>query len=174
MMKKMKISHVDASTPWTHISDSGGELTVDVFVTTLLSQVSNALRRTITVPYTSHFGLTVSEWRLLALIAHARRLAFSELVLMSTSDKALVSRTLKLLQGRKLISLHGEGNTPRKKIFCEITEEGRALHAQVMPLAQAGQAQALLVLAEEERDVFFRALHRLREYGLEKNPQEDF
>ncbi|GGH51964.1 hypothetical protein GCM10010975_06060 [Comamonas phosphati] len=153
-----------SETPWAQLDKSGEGLTVDDFITTLMSQVGNALRRTITVPYAEKFGLTVSEWRLLALIAHARTLAFSDLVTQSTSDKALVSRTLKLLESRGLVRLHGEGNTPRKKIYCHITEQGDALHAQVIPLARAGQASAICVLPVEERNAMYSALVRLRAY----------
>lgn len=78
-----------SETPWSHLNAQGDGLTVDDFITTLMSQVGNALRRTITVPYAEKHDLTVSEWRLLALIAHAGRLAFSDLVIQSTSDKSL-------------------------------------------------------------------------------------
>ena len=161
----------NGKTPWAHLDESGAALSVDVFITTLMSQVGNALRRKITIPYADQFELTVSEWRLLALIAHAGRVAFSELVVQSTSDKALVSRTLKLLEKRELVVLDAQGNTPRKKLYCEITQKGQALHAQVMPLAQAAQARALRQLSVAERDALFRALMLLREYGLREDDE---
>ncbi|CAB5717014.1 homoprotocatechuate degradation operon regulator, HpaR [Delftia tsuruhatensis] len=148
--------------PWTDLDESGSTLTVDLFLTTLMSQVGNALRRTITVPYADAAELTVSEWRLLALIAHAGELPFSALVVQSTSDKALVSRTLRLLEERGLVALRAEGHTPRKKILCAITPEGQRLHDQVMPQARRRQAAALRVLTPEEREVMYRALHKLR------------
>ena len=90
-------------TPWSELDEAGSTLTVDAFITTMLSEIGNALRRTITIPYAEQFGLSVSEWRVLALVAHARRIAFSDLVVQSTSDKALVSRTLRLLENRGLV-----------------------------------------------------------------------
>jgi DNA-binding MarR family transcriptional regulator len=151
-------------TPWTDIDEAGNRLTVDAFVTTMMSQVGNALRRTITLPYADQFGLSVSEWRLLALVAHAGSLAFSDLVLQSTSDKALVSRTLKLLESRGLVQLRSEGNTPRKKVFCAVTPAGQALHAEAIPIARRRQAAALRVLTPPERDAMYRALVKLRDY----------
>ena len=38
------------ATPWTDLDPQGTGLTVDVFITTLMSQVGNALRRTVTGP----------------------------------------------------------------------------------------------------------------------------
>lgn len=151
-------------TPWTELDAQGNGLTVDAFLTTLMSQVGSALRRTITVPYATQFGLSVSEWRVLSLVAHAGRIAFADLVTQSSSDKALVSRTLKLLEERALIGSQFEGNTPRKKRWCVITPEGDALHRQAIPIARAKQAGALLALPADERDAMYRALLRLRDY----------
>ncbi|WP_418515125.1 MarR family winged helix-turn-helix transcriptional regulator [Delftia sp. PS-11] len=150
--------------PWIALDEAGSGLTVDDFLTTLMSQVGNALRRTITVPYADAAELTVSEWRLLALIAHAGELPFSALVVQSTSDKALVSRTLRLLEERGLVALQAQGSTPRKRILCTITAAGRQLHDEVMPMARKHQAAALHVLTVQEREVLYRTLHKLHGY----------
>ena len=150
--------------PWHDLDASGDGLTVDAFITTLMSQVGNALRRTITLPYADQFGLSVSEWRVLSLVAHAGRIAFSDLVTQSTSDKALVSRTLKMLEGRGYVSLEAEGNTPRKKVYCSVTPSGQALHAQAIPIARQRQAAAICALAPAERDALHHALLKLRDY----------
>ena len=167
-MKQCAMSPKNDRTPWTELDESGEGLTVDAFITTLMSQIGNALRRTITVPYAEQFGLTVSEWRLLSLIAHAGRIAFSDLVLQSTSDKALVSRGLKRLEARGLVLLQGEGNTPRKKIYCQVTPEGEALHTEAIPIARAAQATAICAIAPEDRDAVFRGLTALRDYCVSR------
>jgi len=152
------------TTPWTEVDEKGSSLTVDAFLTTLMSQVGNALRRTLTVPYAEQFGLTVSEWRVLSLVAHAGRIAFGELVIQSTSDKALVSRTLRLLESRGLVRLEPEHDKPRTKLWCAITPQGELLHSEVIPVARARQAAAIRALAPEERDAMYRALVHLRDY----------
>ena len=43
------MSNEHVRTPWTDLNEEGDGLTVDAFITTLMSQVGNALRRTITV-----------------------------------------------------------------------------------------------------------------------------
>lgn len=151
-----------APTPWTALDEQGSGLTVDAFITTLMSQVGNALRRTLTVPYAEQFGLSVSQWRVLSLVAHAGRIAFSDLVAQSTSDKALVSRTLRLLEGRGLVQLESEGAGPRKKMWCRVTPQGEALHREAIPIARARQAAVIRLLPPEERDAMYRALMRLR------------
>lgn len=154
----------DLLTPWTHLDEHGAGLNVDTFITTLMSQVGNSLRRTITVPYADQFGLTVSEWRVLSLIAHVRQISFADLVIQSTSDKALVSRTLKLLESRGFVLLIAEGTTPRKKTFCAITADGHALYEQAITVARARQAAALSTLTSQERDGLYHALRKLQQY----------
>ncbi len=147
--------------PWTDLDEAGSGLTVDNFLTTMLSQLITRLSSTVTQPYAEQFGLTVPEWRILALLAYARRLPFSELVVQSTSDKALVSRTLRLLEERGLVLLETEGNTPRKKLICSVTEAGIALHDEVMPLARRGQADVIRQLEPEERRAVYLGLKKL-------------
>lgn len=148
--------------PWELLDESGSALTVNDFVTTLVSHAGNALRRTITLPYAEQFGLTVSEWRMLSVLAHARELPFAELVVQAASDKAQVSRTLRLLETRGLVSMRAEGHTPRKRLTCVITEAGMALYREVMPIAQRRQAAMILQLSPEERGAVYRALKKLR------------
>ncbi len=155
--------------PWSDLSEAGDGLTVDNFLTTFMSQVVTALRRSITLPYAEKFELTVPEWRLLSLLAHAKRLPFAELVLQSTSDKALVSRTLRLLEKRGLVEIQQEGNTPRKRLICFITAEGEALHEKIIPLARRSQAEIIRVMTPEERRVVFQALKRVQQSCLQ-NP----
>lgn len=152
------------SNPWGELGASGDGLTVDHFLTTRLSDVTNRARRNITAHYATEAGLSVSEWRILSLVAHARELPFGELVLQSTSDKALVSRTLRALEARGFVAVKPDAGGHRKKLVCAITPAGDALHAQVIPVARQRQAEAICVLSAEERRVLFKALGKLAAY----------
>jgi DNA-binding MarR family transcriptional regulator len=156
--------------PWSALEPSGEGLTVDNFLTTMFSTVGNALRRTITQPYAEQFGVSVSEWRLLSLVAHAGELAFADLVVQSTSDKALVSRTVRQLEQRGLLEIRAEGSTPRKKLTCVVTEAGAALHAQAIPIARQRQAEMICVLSPEEREGLYLALKKLGQHCLAPSP----
>ncbi|AZG15837.1 MarR family winged helix-turn-helix transcriptional regulator [Cupriavidus pauculus] len=151
----------DMRDPWSDLDEAGTGLTVNDFLTTMLSQLVTALRNSVTEPYASQFDLTVPEWRILALLAHGEPMSFAELVRQSTSDKALVSRTLRLLEDRGLVTLESEGATPRKRLACKISETGAALHAQVIPLARRGQASVIRLLTPEERHGLYTGLRKL-------------
>lgn len=158
----MDVQEDQSECPWSQLGPDGDGLAVHDFLTTRISALMTALRRELTTPYASQFGLSVPEWRLLSLIAHSGSLPFSDLVVQSTSDKALVSRTVRLLESRQLIEIKPESETSKKRIVCSITPEGEALYGQVMPLARKRQAEIIRALSPKERTVFFAAIRKLR------------
>ncbi|MAK55672.1 MAG: MarR family transcriptional regulator, partial [Pusillimonas sp.] len=114
--------------PWKEIQEDGRNLTVDQFPSTVIVQLANSLRREVTTKYAEKYGLTVSEWRLLSLLARFAPIPFGELVALSGSDKALVSRTLRSLEQHGFCTVQPEPGGHKKKLVCNITPEGRAKH----------------------------------------------
>ncbi len=151
--------------PWEQIEEAGASLAIEDFLTTMMIHASNALRRAITVPYAEQAGLTVSEWRMLSVLAEARQLPFMELVVRAAADKAQVSRTLRLLEGRGLLSLHAEQQGARKWQTCRISPLGQALYEEIIPLARRRQAAVIRQLSPDDRAVLYRALKTLRRIG---------
>lgn len=160
-------AHAAARCPWTDVDDAGTGLSVETFITTQMSRVGNALRRTLTLPYAETFGLSVAEWRMLSVLAEAGMLPFAELVAQSATDKSLVSRALRLLEGRGLVRLEGQPGAPRKGLVCHIMPAGLALYERAMPVARQRQAAMLQVLTREEREVMFRVLKKLHRHCLQ-------
>lgn len=151
-----------APCPWSPLDAAGSGLAVHDFLTTMFSQTSNGLRRAITLPYAGRHGLTLSEWRVLSVLAVPGEMPFTELVDQAATDKAQVSRTLQLLSGRGLVRTEALGASRRHGMSCHMTEAGRALVDLVMPEAQRAQAAMLLTLSEDERRVLYRVLTKLR------------
>ena len=166
------LQHDDAPPcPWDGLTPEGTGLDVHDFLTTLFSHTSNGLRRAITLPYAERFDLSVSEWRLLSVLAHAGSLPFPDLVAESAADKALVSRTLQLLAKRGLVKVL----TPpvgRKGMVVSMTDEGQLLYEKVMPMAQRSQAAMILTLSAHERRTLYEVLRRLRAQCAEVQGRE--
>ncbi len=140
---------------------------VDDFITTQMSRVGNALRRTITLPYAEQYSLTVAEWRMLSVLAEAQPLPFSELVTLACTDKSLVSRALRLLEARGLVALQAQGSTPRKGLLCSLSPQGEELYAEAMPVARRAQAAMIRVLTPEERKIMYGALKKLLRHSVD-------
>lgn len=164
--------HAAPPCPWDDLPPDGKGLDVHDFITTLFSHTSNGLRRSITLPYAERFELSVSEWRLLSVLAAAGTLPFPELVAESAADKAQVSRTLQLMAKRGLVDVL----TPpagRKGMVVAMTPGGQALYERIMPEAQRSQAAMILTLTPHERRTLYEVLHRLRAQCGEAAGRED-
>jgi len=148
--------------PWSELDADGSSLVVHDFLTKHLSTLISTMRREVTLPYARSADLSIVEWRLLSLTAHSGSLPFGELVTQSTSDKAQVSRTVRVLEERGLLELRPESEASRKKLVCVVTEAGMRVYDAVIGKARAAQAQTLLILSRDERETLYRALEKLQ------------
>jgi DNA-binding MarR family transcriptional regulator len=166
--------HMDASSdtsigdvprsPWHDLDETGENLIVHEFLTVKLSALMSSLRRKVTASYARPAGLSVPEWRLLALVAESGTVSFGALVVQSTTDKAQVSRTLKHLERDGLIVIEPESENDRKRLACSITPAGQELHDRIIGTARQMQAEVICQLSPVERDQFYRALARLQTF----------
>jgi DNA-binding MarR family transcriptional regulator len=150
--------------PWADLDAAGDGLSVDDFLTTVVSRAANALRRTITTRYADGIGLSISEWRMLSVLAHARHLTFPELVVAAVADKAQVSRALRSMQERGLVEVEKTGSNPRwQQVDCRVTPAGMALYRKVMPAARRAQAEMIRKLPPGDRAALYRSLKLLHD-----------
>lgn len=148
--------------PWSDLDPDGHSLIVHDFLTKRLSTLMITLRRQVTLPYARANHLSIVEWRLLSLIAHSGSLPFGELVVQSTSDKAQVSRTVRMLERRGLVTTQPETEHAKKKLSCTVTSVGLDLYGKVIREARRAQAQTLLLLSQDEREVLFGVIEKLQ------------
>ena len=147
--------------PWLKPGAEGEQLGISDFLTTLFAQTSRVLRKAITVPYASAFDLSVSEWRILAILGEAKSLPFGEIVERSTADKGLVSRTLRILSERGLVLVSQRKPGKKTPQTWHLSAKGKALYDQVIPIARSRQAAMLRVLSVQERTILFSSIHKL-------------
>lgn len=150
-----------ADSPWADPGKAGEQLALEDFPTFLFVRLASVMQRDITTGYLEQFDLSTTQWRVLAALSARAPISFSDLVKMTTSDKALVSRTLRSLAERDLARVDADPDHGRKAV-CIITAKGRALYRRVLPKAQAAQARILDLLERDERVALHAALTRLR------------
>ena len=153
--------------PWLDIGAQGRGLHIGHFLTFQIIRLANAVKANVTRRYLIDFGLSVPEWRLLAMTIRYQPVRFSELVTNSSMDKGQASRTLQTLTRRGLIASRAAGRRPADNgalpVILKVTPKGRRLYASVLPVAQRNQARLLRTLTRGERKALYTIIGKLFE-----------
>ena len=150
-----------------HPADASGNLAD--FLPYQLSVTSNAVSALIAERYRKRFALKIPEWRVMAVlgdIAEASgtgkgamtQRALTEATLM---DKVAVNRACKVLEERGLVTRAPNAADGRSHLMV-LTPEGKAIHAEVMPLAQATERELFAGFSAAEQTRLRAMLERLR------------
>lgn len=131
------------------------------FLPYLLSVTSNAVSSRVAEAYRVRFGLRIPEWRVMAVLGDSGARTQRELTSATLMDKVAVNRACKALEDRGLAQRIANARDGRSH-HLELTEEGRAMHGRIMPLALGMEKQLFESFSDAEREDFARFLTRLR------------
>ena len=134
-----------------------------------LSVASNAVSTRIAGQYRERFGLKPTEWRIMAVLGDSGAHTQRELCQLTLMDKVPVNRACKVLEDRKLAVRRPNARDGRSHLL-ELTGEGRAVHARIMPLAEAIETELFGVLDDGERRALAAMLMRVRDGAGEFDP----
>lgn len=140
-------------------SAADAALVLDDYLPFRLSIASNAVSRLIARAYEDRFGLTIPQWRLMAVLAEGA-LTQQAIVSRTAMDKVTVSRAAQGLVARHLIARAAHEADGRSHRLA-LTDTGLKLHAEIAPLALAYEAALLAGLAPAEVAMMKRLLSRL-------------
>ncbi|WP_369025817.1 MarR family winged helix-turn-helix transcriptional regulator [Qipengyuania sp. RANM35] len=127
-----------------------------------LSVASNAVSTRIAEQYRKRFALKTTEWRIMAVLGDAGALTQREMSQLTLMDKVPVNRACKRLEDRGLIQRSPNASDGRSHLL-ELTTEGRAVHAGIMPLAVKIEEELFAVLSPAEQASLRDMLVRVRE-----------
>jgi DNA-binding MarR family transcriptional regulator len=135
-------------------------LVLENFLPYRLSVLSNRLSTAIAESYSARFGLSIPEWRVMAVLALAPGLSAAEVAERTAMDKVAVSRAVGslLAAGRIARDTHGED---RRRSVLHLTPAGEAIHAEVVPMALGYERALLSVLDPGEQRTLAQLLDKL-------------
>ena len=140
-------------------------LRLDRFLPYRLSIASNLVSDRIARAYQALFGLTIPEWRLVAVLAEEGSITPMMLGERTRMDKVTVSRAATALLSRGLLV-----RTPHVKDgrshFLDLSPAGRELYARVAPEALKLERTLLADFSAEEVATFTAMLRRLEAAAL--------
>jgi DNA-binding MarR family transcriptional regulator len=138
----------------------GEVLDLDRYVPALITFIANKLSRSATTLYAQRFGVNVTEWRILALLAIEPAISASRICHVIGFDRGPVSRTLAQMQSRKLVSIKTDPRDARSHLI-SLTAKGRTTHDDVIAVALERERRLLSCLRDEERETLIGLLARV-------------
>ena len=114
-----------------------------------LSIASNAISSRIAEQYRARFDIKVPEWRVMAILGDRGELTQRELVGATLMDKVAVNRACKVLEDRGLVTRRPNEHDGRSH-HLELSESGREMYSQIMPIAKAMEGELFSCFDEEE------------------------
>lgn len=139
---------------------NGKHLDLDRFMPYRLSVLTNRVSNAIARHYSERFGLSIAEWRVMAVLGQASGLSAREVALRTEMDKVQVSRAVAGLVNRKRVQKSVDGSDGRVTRLA-LTPRGRAIYDEIVPQALYLEEQFLAALAPKERADFDRLIEKL-------------
>ncbi|TFV77044.1 MarR family transcriptional regulator [Bradyrhizobium frederickii] len=142
--------------------EAGPTLDLNRYVPAFVTFIANKLSNSATAFYQREFGVNVTEWRIMSLLAIEPGIPASRICHVIGFDKGPVSRTLGGLEKRGLISIRTDPNDGRTHSIA-LTAKGRATHDKVIVAALERERRLLSCLSKDEREVLIDLLRRLHD-----------
>lgn len=136
------------------------QLDLEDFLPYRLSVLSNRVSAVIAEAYSGRFGMSIPEWRVMAVLAPSPGLSAAEVAERTAMDKVAVSRAVRrlLATGRAR-----RETTPgdRRRSALELSAEGQRIYRRIVPVLLRYEAELLAGLSPAERRTLNAALDRL-------------
>lgn len=127
-----------------------------------LAIASNQVSSMVARAYQSRFGITIWEWRVIAILGEGRPVTAQALCDVTAMDKVSVSRAVRALVDRDLIDRSGNP-ADRRSHLLQLTAGGRSIYAEIAPVALEAERALLAGISPEDVTRFSALLDRLRD-----------
>jgi len=137
-------------------------LELERFLPYRLSILSNRISQAIAREYQERFDLSMTEWRVIAVLARfdGDGLSAREVAERTEMDKVAVSRALARLVAAKRVMRRTHDGDKRRSVLL-LSAKGWKIHDVVAPLARTHEREMLARLDVEERRMLTRILDKL-------------
>lgn len=135
-------------------------LELDQFLPYRLSLLSNQVSRGIAKTYADRYGLSVTAWRVLAVVGRYDGLTAKAVAERTAMDKVAVSRAIKRLCDQRYMQRQPTSHDGRAQVL-SLSARGQSVYNAVVPAALAYEQDLLQHLTAAERKQFDAVIDRL-------------
>ena len=140
--------------------DARKELILENFLPYRLAILSHTVSSLIARVYDKRFGLTIPEWRVIAIVGRFPGLSAVEVAERTMLDKVAVSRAVtKLIKAGRIDREFADAD--KRRSILTLSDDGRKVHDEIAPLALAMEEDLLHGLDEDEIATLNKVIERL-------------
>ena len=143
------------------MTDSAPELRLAEYLPYRLAITSNRVSRMVAREYRARFGLSIPEWRTLAILGEGASITAQDLADMAAMDKVAVSRAVRNLVERGLVERVAHEGDGRSRLL-HLTGAGCDVYREIVPMARDAEARLVSGLSVAERAQLAGLLEKVR------------
>ena len=137
-----------------------------------LSLLTNTVSQGIAGSYREKHDISVTEWRILAVLGRYPGLTASEVVEKTAMDKVAISRGVKSLMSGNLLKRQTDPTDRRRRRLYLTANKGQKVMEQVIPQARQYEQNLLEALDPDEAQALFQILDKLQQKSEALNPPD--
>jgi DNA-binding MarR family transcriptional regulator len=135
-------------------------LRLAAFLPYRLSLLAERISRAFAARYQLEFGLTIPEWRIMAVLGEDAPCSTQAVIERTGLDRVKVSRAVIRLAGKGLLARRPHPADQRAQLL-RLSRSGLAVYRRIVPLAHRMQADLAAALTEAEQRELDRILRKL-------------
>ncbi len=135
---------------------------LDSFLPYRLSVATNRVSRAFAGRYAAEFGITIAEWRVLAVLGSFQPLSSNGICDKTQMDKAKVSRAVARLLEAGLLK-KAINPEDQRLLLLTLSHKGQSVYEAIIPRARALEATLTEGLGARERAALLELLTRLEQ-----------
>jgi len=136
------------------------ELILEDFLPYRLSITSHTVSTNIARVYEKRFGVSIPEWRVIAVLGRYPGLSAVEVADRTLMDKVAVSRAVtKLIKNGRIDREFADAD--RRRSILNLSEEGMKVHNEIAPIALEFEQQLVQNISEDDYEKFNSILEQL-------------
>jgi DNA-binding MarR family transcriptional regulator len=135
-------------------------LTLERYLPYRLSILSNRVSTLVAESYKGRFGLSITQWRIMAVLGEYPGASADEISAKTQIEKSLISRAISNLLKRNLIQRQ-TSKEDKRRTQIDLTETGYDVYSQIVPLSLRYESQILSCLTADEQAQLSQLIDRL-------------
>ena len=129
-----------------------------------LSILSNRVSGRIAETYGDKFAISVTEWRIMAVLGEYPGISADEVSNKTQIEKSILSRAISKLLNRHLLIREIDPADKRRSML-QLSETGQSVYDEIVPIAYAMEKELLDCFSRKEIETFSNLVDRLNAHA---------